>query len=149
MERYIVSYEQAQMLKQLGFDWKVEDWYWIRTLRNSDPEVIKDGGIQFIANNYNSPEFYIRTACSAPQLHITQKWLIEHKKVIVLAQPYWNKGALEWEGVYFWESYYRHPDTGERYIEPQRRLCRGSYKEYEHALSAAITDALKYLIKYR
>lgn len=149
MERYLVSYEQAVMLKQLGFDWEVQDWYRVRMLSGTDTIVSQEGGTHFTANNYNNPGFMFKTACSAPELHIAQKWLIERKKVVALAQPYWNKDSLEWEGVYFWESYYRHPDTGERHIEPQRRLCRGSFKEYELALSAAITDAIKYLTTFR
>lgn len=117
-----VTYEQAQQLKELGFDWKCYAYY---DKRRQDGII--DRALKF--QNYNYDNDYMNSV-STPTLAQVQKWLREKGKIILinvvpeLKQYYWN---LYDESFSF------------------RGACNENYNTYEQALSAGIDKALELL----
>ena len=123
-----VSFEQAQSLKKLGFNWPVDSYY----------VKFKDGNIvmAFITEDYrvnkNVNGWGINNKYSSPTLAQAQKWLRMTQGIFV--QSAFIKAC---DGSIVFES---GMCVGSMiYIIPQ------ASKKYEEALKKAIDTALKYL----
>ena len=123
-----VTFEQAQALKRLGFDWECATRFYVDGKRKILAEV------PFTEKkNFNSDGWYI-TVCSAPALHIAAKWLREVKDLAINVIANGN-GLYEWTLTFL-----PNADGAEEPID------RSTWCEtYEEALSEGITAALKYL----
>ena len=75
MERHIVSYEQAQKLKELGFDCKC-DHHWHEDFVVRDKMTLSDR--QTEEKDYNNDD-WVHPHCSAPYLDQVVQWLREVK----------------------------------------------------------------------
>lgn len=64
-----VTYRQAQMLKRLGFDWHVSEYYTLD--KNNNPVLCREPVVGGGADNYNQ----YTGDTSAPTLSIAQKWV--------------------------------------------------------------------------
>lgn len=138
---YCVSFEVAELLKEAGFDWEVNHYYFTQ---NGKTEAKSD--FRHPAQNYNesmatmdskSFEFEV---CSRPTLDVAQRWLREIKNFDVYICPI--------NGVYF--VYIR------KYLEPVETKCE--YSEYpnkfvchtyEEALEAGIKKCLELILEKR
>ena len=116
-----VTYEQAEKLCDLGFDYKCMCCY-----DEGDFEIVP------AYSNYNSTD-YRYNLISAPTLAQVQKWFFEEKKIYIeiYAADYLN--SFGYELKFDWADNHRY-------------CCQG-YKTPREALSAGIDDALKYLEK--
>jgi hypothetical protein len=63
----LVTFEQAKKLKELGFDWEVENSY------HGD-----NGGFIYLSGRYNYNE--IDSCYSAPRIHAALKWIMFERK---------------------------------------------------------------------
>ncbi len=125
-----VTYNQAQLLKLLGFDWKCRSCYHTEHCI----EVTTTLYVDVLLGNYNN-----RNECvvSAPALHVAAKWLREVKKIHV--QVWWN----DMYGFYFADVVHLESN----YINNVRHEKGNTFPTYEKALSHGITAALAFLGK--
>lgn len=115
-----VTYEQAQQLKQLGFDWKCYSFYHLDNWC----------GLSECGTRMNHNMF--QKCISAPTLAQVQKWLREVKNIIVLVTCNLDyKKGHEW----YW---FIDKDVS---IEDPKHF----YKTYEQALLVGIDKALEFL----
>lgn len=81
-----VSFEQAQALKELGFDWKCNHFY-----------HIEDEGNTAFLSSYDNHNGRSKKFVSAPTLAQVQKWLREVKGILVYASPSVRKNEpIKW-----------------------------------------------------
>ena len=131
-----VTYEQALALKKLGFDEECYQFYDCvgdlcdnHRLSSKEMEIITSSNF-CMSHNLG----VIEENCDAPTLAQAQKWLREKKDIIVLSIC-----NLDYENGHSW---YWFVDK----IFAVEDL-EHSYKTYEEALSAGITECLKLLEK--
>lgn len=123
MEDY-VTYEQAVLLKELGFDWKCYTFYhW------DDWCGLSHSGV---SENHNMFEKCI----SAPTLAQAQKWLMNEKGIAIGIIPSYD---IQDDGTYHWKYWYKI------YSSVGKLLYTEMAEVYEHALECAISDALDLL----
>lgn len=143
MKEHYVTYEQADKLKDLGFDWECNRYY-TDGYANSDPEDLTT----VIKLHYDSPYNHNRVisadgACySAPRLDQAQKWLREVKEIDVL--------VFNCACGYGWEISKAVKDLTrgtrlKRYDYKGEHEDSGMWLSYEKALSAGIDKALELL----
>jgi len=127
MELQIVSFEQAKLLKDLGFDWRVNSLY---VLNNSSKEIILQKDRVFNQWNINcSIENTINTLYSAPTVPLALKWCRDVKEVFC-----W----ITRENHYCYEGGYSiHTED---YLSNTK--CSDSYEEAEIALLDEILEIL-------
>lgn len=125
MEDY-VSFEQAQRLKQLGFDWKVNKGY-----SHFPGEKIKSCNFQ--QEDVNT--IYSKWCFSAPSLAQAQKWLRDVKGIALNITAH-DGGFYQWEKIYLPKAPEYEGD-----ITPDIK----QYATYEKALSAGIDRTLELL----
>ncbi len=118
-----VTYEQAQALKRLGFDWNC-DHLWHKEFADSDKMAL----MQASADDFNHDDWYV-PHYSAPRLDQAQTWLRE--KGIDIELTVYHCDHREYRPIIY-------SITGESIVKSQ-------YPTYESALSAGITEALKIL----
>ena len=128
-----VTYEQALALKKLGF--KEECLFFYNVHGEFNPNSVYDG-YSDVNDASRSLNFQGRSklAGDAPTLAQAQKWLREKKDIIVLSTC-----NLDYENGHSW---YWFVDK----IFAVEDL-EHSYKTYEEALSAGITECIKLLEK--
>ena len=129
MEDY-VTYEQAELLKELGFDWDCLHGYY-RFFDNKEPRLNTCG---YAKNSIGGDFFY----CAAPTLSQVQKWFREVKGIIIYPEPRFYKGKKPLLGYNYHlfdkdSGYYSH-------IESET-----VYDTYEQACSAGIDKAIELL----
>lgn len=125
-----VTYEQAAILKELGFDWECNHYY--------DNDFSFQEYTQTYLTNYANwnkqyDDFHI---ISAPTLAQARKWLGEVKDVNIVANFKFKKGQVKY-------SWYIVTDNGDRGICDS--VENSMYDTYEQALSAGIDRALELL----
>lgn len=118
---YYVSLEVAKLLKEAGFDWKVNHYYFTQ---NGKTEAKSD--FRHPAQNYNesmatmdskSFEFEV---CSRPTLDVAQRWLREVMKIEIFVEPFvgfykYMVEELSEDGIYDYgrsESYEEAQEAG-------------------------------------
>lgn len=127
-----VTYEQALALKKLGFREETFKYYFGNDqLQPSDNPSIFGVHIEAFCD-FNAEEGHVKGGISAPTLAQAQKWLREVKNIIVLSTC-----NLDYKNRHSW---YWFIDVNIEVEEPEY-----SYKTYEEALSAGITECLKFL----
>lgn len=151
MEDFI-TFEQAKILKELGFDWKCTHYYDDNgTLTPSFEEVSADGGYEYtisinnLAGNFNLQNGEDDEWCSAPTLAQAQKWLREVKKSDILI----DKENNFYIGV-FWNPFMETYQSIEKFsISRSDNFAseNGMYDfdTYEECLSKGITQLLNLL----
>ena len=140
-----VTYEQAIILKELGFDWKCNHYYDTQTKEFLPVDWFDYDGDVDADDLYDSnpPTGIISYRVSAPTMAQVAKWLREIKNIIV--NPYFDI----WQNCNKYESYYyllRDVPNPEIYMSIyEMRLVGDNFNTYEEALSAAIDEALNFL----
>ena len=129
-----VTYEQAQQLKELGFDWECYQFY------NADKNLWSYTSIGYgdDCRDWNDKDYAAigNSECSAPTLSQVQKWFREIHGI-----------DIDSESVYY------RLDTGNKImyglrIGIQRTFQKEfylNYDSYNEALSKGITHALKFI----
>lgn len=121
-----VTYKQAKLLKELGFNWECTHYYQDGYNRECQKNIIK----ATCACNFNED---FKTMISAPTLAQAQKWLREVKRVKILI----TVGDVN-ENRYGWQIFYNN----NHYVD----LNHGNSMEtYEEALLDSIDEALELL----
>lgn len=124
MNEDFVTYEQAQKLKKLGFDWECNHYYGI------DYKIHEETS-SYLSNYCHRND---RELTAAPTLSQAQKWLREKKSIKVYIKPLFSSNQYE-----YWISFqFRGCGGDEDY---------GVKDTWERALLAGIDQALK-MIKY-
>lgn len=127
-----VSYEQAELLKELGFDWECSHGYY-RFFDDKEPWLNTCG---YAKNSTDGDLFY----CAAPTLSQTQKWLREVKEISV--EPFSSVVGKEWA----YQLYHSTKDKfGLSIVVDKKNVKKYGFNNYEKALSAGIEKALKLL----
>ena len=121
MNEDFVTYEQAEKLADLGFDYKCIACY--------DEEEFEYTGEY---NNYNSG-YYRYNLISAPTITQAQKWLREVKGVKVYIKPLFSSEEYE-----YWISF-----KFKGFMVDDE--CYGVEETWESALSEGINEAIKML----
>lgn len=126
-----VTFEQAKALKELGFDWEVSQYYWV-----------KKGGVIEMASihpsdrvNPNINGWGRDNKFSAPTLYQAQKWLREVKGISVepVSCGYEINGNIDWSSfICLLKDKLGYDQTA-------------TLSSYEQALSAGIDKALELL----
>lgn len=117
-----VTYEQAMLMKDLGFDWPCDHHYThTQTLQDNYP-----------IENFNEDNV---TYCSAPSLSVAQRWLREVKGIAINVIAH-DGGFYQWEEIYL-------PDAPEYECFFQSDIKQ--YTTYETALSNALDAVLNLL----
>ena len=117
------TYEQALVLKELGFDLKTEYYY------------SKLTGINFsnVPDNFNNTS--VNGVCSAPTLAQAQKWLRKKKKYSV--EAFFERIKDDKEQWSYFRSNILDNSQDDQSI--------GYFNSYEEALSAGITECIKFI----
>ena len=115
----IVTFEQAKKLKELGFDWRVIDFY-----HKDNPKLAWVAG-EIDYWYWNQFPYKI----SAPTTALALKWLRDEKKIFM------NIGQMKFNS----KITFYHCDTFSSTI-------REDFKSYEEAESAGLDYALEYLL---
>lgn len=123
-----VTFDQANILKRIGYDWVCGTSYYTDGECHIFSEVIYPGE----KTNFNSEGWYIPHV-SAPAIHTVAKWLREVQGIFIEINTY--DGVL-----YNWHASYLGIKNKERLPNYGRQ-----YKTYEEALSDAITHILCHL----
>jgi hypothetical protein len=122
MQLELVTFEQAKLLKEAGFDWDVNYYYW------KTPGGYWDGDYTPDASNQNTLPHTI----SRPTIALALKWLREVRKIHATIEPAFNFSrwfvAIHNADEMVWER------------------IRPSFHTHDLAESAALTHALN-LIK--
>lgn len=132
-----VTYEQAQKLKELGFDWEVEHFYGLN--ETNEPKLCRLPDTLGGQDNHN--KYY--GSFSAPTLYQAQKWLREKHNIILLVETYFKnfrKGdysKAEFEYVRVNMNY----GASRKGSSDDNKL----YQSYEAALSSGIDKVLEFL----
>ena len=119
-----VTYDQAKVLKELGFDWKCNHWY-----HPLEPEKIIECQTYCNHNSFERPY-------SAPTLAQAQKWLRETNNVII--EIYCFKCIVK---LLVW-NFTIVDNNDKELIEPEHE---NPFNTYEQSLSAGIDKALELL----
>ncbi len=125
-----VTYEQAVMLKECGFDWKTEHYYEFE--EPTDTEVVFKRTASCNPFNHNT----FADSFSAPILDQAAKWLREVKGMDIEIRVWLVDKEREYR------PYIMPPKCDDYIAFPPE-------KQYESALSAGIDAALKLLITNR
>ena len=129
---YYVSLEVAKLLKEAGFDWKVNHSYPdCESLDNSCSGYMED--LSFY-HNLNDGKY---GGMSAPTLDVAQRWLREVMDTYIIPQI----SDYEVDGC-IWEYDYR---INIHNINPMRSLYK--YKSYEEAQEAGVKRALEIILE--
>lgn len=138
-----VSLETSRLLKQAGFDWKCNYYYFTQ---NGNTEAKSD--FRHPAQNYNesmatmdskSFEFEV---CSRPTLEVAQGWLREVKNYYVTAEV-----DCDSIGVFYTTRYIFH--DGNKYNASyiwKDDFTRKIFKTYGESLEAGIKKVLKIIL---
>lgn len=118
-----VSFEQAQVLKDLGFDWEVMKGY-----AHFPGEKVKT----FNAQEENVNAIYSKWCFAAPTLAQAQKWLREVKGIALNVIAH-DGGYYQWDGIYLPSA----PKNVSTILYDKAR-----FSSYEQALSAGIDKAI-------
>lgn len=146
MKLQLVSFEQAQALKELGFSQSNDNCQVYYQLNgqvncvhfNYFVSLVRYGGIPENAN-----------ACRAPELELAAKWLREEKQfgIFPIRKPAYNSGK-------WYDKYTFHLVLPHSFFEKDNNgICssvdnNGEYDSYESALSAGIDLAIELINKY-
>lgn len=142
-----VSYSLALALKEAGFDWKC-DHYWYKVYMDSDKIEMRQGKTM----DYNNDGWFV-PHCSAPHIYYAQKWLREKKGIVVTIgfEPIDDSDM-----VYTYTINRYNPDGGKnvwdcwdtcRSLNGCGSTYSGGWDSYEQALSAGIASALELIEK--
>ena len=138
---YYVSLEVAKLLKEAGFDWEVNHYYFTQNGKTRSKSV-------FIhpAQNYNGPMATIDSksfefeVCSRPTLEIAQRWLREVKNCPVIIDIFVHD--LDKNNIYYTYNWIMYLDDN-RYSGSDIDTTR----YYEVAQEAGIKKALEIILK--
>lgn len=125
MHEDYVSFEQAKVLKELGFDWECNHWY-----HPLEPDKIIECQTYCNHNSFERPY-------SAPTLAQAQKWLREVKGITILVNISTNKETYITKKVFYF-----------KWFNGEFIFCgvpKYHYATYEEALSAGIDKMLEIL----
>jgi hypothetical protein len=121
MKEGLITFETAQLAKEKGFDWEVDNGY------NNDSQLLCNDRQRELEFNYNEEEG--RT--SAPTQSLLQKWLREHYKIHIEVIPDESDPADLWHTIVYPLYCMKEPSN------------EGSFKTYEEALEKGLVEALK------
>ena len=129
-----VTFEQAVMLKKLGFDWDC-GYYYNECNQKFMPNTNDSYG-QLNTNDLLDNINRIWNCISAPTLSQTRKWLGEVKDINIVSNFKFHKGKVKY-------SWYIVTDNGQRGIcdDPEKSI----FDTYEEALLNGIDKALELL----
>lgn len=139
---YYVSFEVANLLKEAGFDWECNHYYFTQ---NGKTEVKSD--FRHPAQNYNesmatmdskSFEFEV---CSCPTLDVAQRWLREVKGICLTIQPLFDKVNGQFNVVVGFTPFIHRMD-GEMII-----VSLDSEHTYEEAQESGIKKTLEIILE--
>lgn len=119
-----VTYEQAEKLKELGFNWKCYAFY--------DEGTLDEGLDCYNRATFENCNKWRDNLCSAPTLAQAQRWLRERFGRDLVISPRFNSETGERIG-YFWKCSQR-TDLNISILK--------THNTYEEALSEAITTIL-------
>lgn len=123
MEEF-VTYEQAKLLKELGFNWECDHWYH------------PDDKNRFYESRYDNHNKFEKPY-SAPTYSQVHRWLMDVKRIVIGIIPSYD---IQDNGTYDWRYWYKI------YLSSGQLLWSEVSETYEHALECAIEDTL-WLIK--
>lgn len=126
-----VTYEQAEMLCYLGFDWECNHYY---DYSHNLVEYTQSYETSYSNWNYENHKDFGHY--SAPTLAQVRKWLGEVKGVNLVPNFKFHKGKVKY-------SWYIVTDNGDRGICDD--IEKSIYDTYEKALSAGIDRAIELL----
>ena len=120
-----ITFEQAKLLKELGFDWECDHIYSFTYHNHNKP----------IFQQYETTDHYeVEKYWYAPTLAQAQKWLREVKGVKVYVKPLFSSEEYEYCISFKFKGYGGDEDYGVK-------------KTWESALSAGIDEAIKLVKK--
>lgn len=128
---YYVSREVAKLLKEAGFDWKVNTCRY-----NSSPDKVSSNGT--LASNFNGYAFQ-HIAISAPTLDVAQRWLREVKNIDVVVSR-----AMQWKQFYYTITHEENRTSKIDFMSLNEDLW---WFKYEEALEAGIQKALELILE--
>ena len=126
-----VTYEQAEKLADLGFDYKCIACY-------NEEEFDYTGEY----SNYNLG-YYHDNLISAPNIYQAQKWLREKHDIIVLVDTYFKNYMNEDFSKAEFE--YVIVDMNNNALRKASHENKELFEFYENALSAGISKAIEYI----
>ena len=126
-----VSFEQAQRLKELGFDWECNHWY----------HPLEDKILESV--DYSNHNRFERPY-SAPTLSQAQKWLREVKGIAVCVQSFDSNKDPRY-GNFWWKEYFlpNCEERGPQWVEWWISGNHPIFPNYEKALSDGISKMLE------
>lgn len=136
-----VSFEVAKLLKEVGFDWKVNHYYFMQ-----DGETETKSDFRHPAQNYNEQmttmdsESFKFEVYSRPTLNVAQRWLREVKNCSVIIDIFVHN--LDKNNIYYtynWIVYF----NDDRYSGSDCNIAR----YYEVAQEAGIKKALELILE--
>ena len=138
MEDY-VTFEQANALRELGFDWKTYCAY-DKSYKDDRPWELR---------NYHTPQNHniAQYSASAPTLAQAQRWLREVKGIAVCVQSFDSNKDPRY-GNFWWKEYYlpnceeRGPQWAEWWVSGHHPI----FPNYEEALTDGISKMLELII---
>lgn len=149
MSENFVTYEQALVLKKLGFNWPVNHRYFARHFQEMIPD--EDDFEDYIKantcyDNCNGTEFYVDYVISAPTLAQVQKRLrTEHKTFVtsdVCFKDYYKGNFSNPKYQYITVDMRKNSRASRIESDYNRGML---YNTPEEALSAGITECLEFL----
>lgn len=135
MKEHYVSYEQAQALKWLGFDWECLHYYNKEGLLFSNSDSDCEGGGIYVKNLEISHNKKNKNRIDAPALAQAQKWLRNKGLFLIvdMGQDRKHDSKFAW-----------YVNNSNGYIVDVL-ASEIIYNSYEEALSEGITECLKFL----
>ena len=133
-----VSFEQAQRLKELGFDWDCMKGY-----AHYPNENVKT----FNAQEENINGKYNEWCYSAPTLAQAAKWLRDVKGIAVCVQSFDSNKDPRY-GSFWWKEYFlpNCEERGPQWVEWWISGNHPIFPKYEEALSDGISKMLELII---
>lgn len=138
---YYVSFELAKLLKEAGFDWKVNHYYFMQ-----DGKTETKSDFRYPAQNYNEQmatmdsESFKFEVYSRPTLNVAQRWLREVKNCSVIIDIFVHN--LDKNNIYYtynWIVYFNDDRYSGSDIDTTRY--------YEVAQEAGIKKALEIILE--
>jgi hypothetical protein len=126
-----VSYEQAKLLKEKGFD---------VLCRNRLTSLIDSSGKYETPQNFNK---YLN-AVSLPEQWQVVEWLLKTHNIFLWAQPYADRATFQPYWVYMNEKSKKAPL--QYHLSGNASICGSDYKSPQEAYSASFDYILKELI---
>jgi len=131
-ELQLVTFEQAKQLKEIGFDWNVNTYYF------SDGELHQNVSINGFSD-WNIGHCYF----SAPTVALALQWIRDVKKT-PNAVNFWDVVSWAYEGSY---QVCNIIDIGDKRLQPRTTYTTPSNSDYNIAESALLDELLNILEK--